>query len=1770
MALPSYEIYITDLANPSFHFVNNEIKEPSSIQGVDLIGDTLSVDTFSINVFYSGQQMDALRTLPFGTPVWYFKNGTLVYKIYINKITRVSKMEFQLECVSAIGLLDKSSHIGGVYTGETVGEILESIIGDIVEYSVDEDVSATKVFGYLPYKSRRENLHQLMFAHNISILRDGDGDMRFTYLRSEDEPIEISSDRIYIDGKVEYPPIATEVIIVEHSYQFDDSVEEVTLYDNTSSSPANHKRVIFDTAPIYVPSLKTTDDMVIEVAHPNFVVVSGTGTVIGVPYYDNMSAVTRTNETDGEEYTIDIKDATLINVLNSEYVADRIMSYYSSAKIVSGSIKMDGEAVGHRYTFLDAFEETVVAFLKKITTYASSFVKATSEFVTGYRSEWFGNNYTHYLEVMEPCDVIVPEGCSKLRFIIIGGGEGGTRGTTASAPPGMDVQSGQLVIDPSAGEPGEAGDPGLGGSIREVIIEEPEAGLYHCSIGMHGNGESVWKDRFGAKYVSQSASESSVTCPDNTVYSSGDDQAYKCNSGVMNLFTSHVYGKYGKEGIDGGRAGRGAFPTGEDGEGVWYDGVYYAPGLGATGFTFDFAHANTSVQVGGGGGDGAMAYINGASSIPPSRTAYSDQTSSRNAADWEEVTFSQSLTKTTRGIVPEILTDRGCGGNAGCGAAACAGEGPGGFLDEDYNNAAGKLVHRKATTFGYPSEIHNGWHGDRFITRFGTSGRDGGRGIIIIYANRPLEIENESKIPSPELTPVSGAASTQIEILAENLVENQTYIIQRKMFSSNATSSDSGLIGPGGGEDYINQLILHFYGEWEPRGSFTTATGETSHTIYEQSSSADAFAAIPKSSYLYRIRAVGDEENGESEWSNEVVVGFGLNNLTVNPIVDVFPVNGGNYRKSALFVFSGLDKPNRYSNVKENYQRQLDGELQWYDAVSSPSSSYGMLDNAVSVGNTYNYREYLSHSDGTWLCSQMSNTKSGTVQEVTNKLFSPYFASLDIVTDPSISTGTRLNFGWFRADYRTEQLHVAWRYADRAWWQVKTTFDVSTYTEYTLWYLQNQNIPLHKSEYSSVNTMEFTLFGVANDYEMSKNGNIQEYIYPDNRLFTPSSLSASVSNGNVYIMWGVVYHVDHFRIMRYDLGTSTWALLSDSITATSYIDTTATSGSNYYYRLDCIAETGYETPTAVQIQVTVEDGAISKILDPPVVVGTYTYRIAPSGFVGYITLEWDNDPYNNNRAVIERRIGNNRWELLGNAVYRYDEPVYVDEDTEFGVEYSYRISFPGVNGDLIHTYESPPSNIITMMAMNGEPTTLTAPEITLSIADRFAGTVEIAWAAIPDALSYLLQRKLHSDVIAPWIDIPISYASLTYTDTDTEIDNTYDYRMKAVGNGASILDSEFSEISTIIIPDPYASLIQLEAVELTLSQRTDLNTVDASWSANPNAYSYRLERKLASASSWTTVYNGSALAFTDSGLTWEAVYDYRITVIGDLITYKNSTPTSDSIEIELPTIVQLAAPVLQGQFTIAGGHGVILLGWASISNASGYKLERKLSTDSSYTVIESSISSSEQSYVDSTVTGGNTYLYKLTALGDGLFYSDSDPSNELQIATSWVRTKALYIDGIGQGNAGMSTYEDFVALTEYNYEALYNANFTVNPYNGAVRVYTSPGVYNGRAYRGGFRLENKEDLTNYSVLSITIKNPLDNESSTSSSQQGFGSTHAFVRPNVSESGGFEERLSLTRYYQTFNIDISGLTGSYYIGLQMFTFPPYGRNEIWIKDMYLYG
>lgn len=1737
MAVPSYEIYISSLADPSFHFINNEIKEPSTIQGVDIIGDKLSIDTFSVIVYYSGENIDGLRTLPFGTPVWYFKNGILVYKFYINTITRVNRIGFKLECVSAIGLLDKSSHIGGVYAGQTVSDVLEEIIGDIVDYSIDEDVATTQVFGYLPFQSRRDNLHQLMFAHNISILRDADGDMRFTYLRTEDNPDVIDANRIYINGQVEYPAVATEVIVIEHSYQYDENEDEVTLFDNTSSTPASHKRIIFDTAPIYVPSLRVSETLTIEVAHPNFVIVSGIGVLVGRPYYDNVSSISRENETDGEQYTVQISNATLVNVLNSEFVADRVISYYSSAKKIKGDLKIANEAVGHRYSFIDAFGEQVTGYLHKVTTYASSFVKATSEFISGYVSECFGNNYTHYIEATEPCNIIVPQGCTRLRFVIIGGGEGGTRGDQSTSNSDW-IHSSEL----NAGEPGEAGDFGEGGNIREIVINNPTPGSYHCSIGVRGTGTSLYNLNPNLNVISPTASY--VTCPDETVYSSDDSSAYKCVSGVMNIFTGSIYGKSGKEGIDGGKGGRGSYTTGEDGEDVYYDGVLYSGGTGAKEYIFNFNHSEAVVEVGGGGGSGAMAYVNGGSARRSSTYRHTDETASRNAADYETAILFISIPNGTTGQVPEIETDRGCGGNAGCGGAAIGGPGVKGSYDDDYYDSNNKLVYRHVSTSAEPNSAYGIDDFNYIEWRYGTPGRDGGRGIIIAYADAELEIENEEKLPTPVLTAESGSSSSAISFEATDLAGATRYYVWKKILSVGPNDEGSAEM------NYQKYLSL---GIWEPRGYFDTDENETAKVF------TDSFPAhytnhapVANASYVYRIKSYGDEELGESDWSNEVVVGFGMDQYDVNPILAAFSVyyNTG----YGVFVLTDLIKPVVSSTAYENFQSRKSDELQWHDLIASASNATGAVDrmHKNQIGQEIEYRLYVSGPDK--LSSQFSNSITATIEEVTNKLFAPY-----IFTPVPYSYGDYCYTAvWFIfADSRATRTNFEYKRHDRSWWS-------------SFGYANNSNLsPVtkngtlnHVSLSSNRTTYDFRAYNIADGYDNS-DSRIVVYEEPVTLLKWPEEVNYEISNGSVIFTWTEVEHAASYKIFRKLSSESSYSVIYNG-SALTYTDSSATSGETYIYMLMPIAEAGYTDGPVGGFNVEIVEGGTGGRCATPVITSTYVYDP-----LAFIKIEWTAIP-NASGYMLERKKGDGLYDILEENLPS-STTSYTDINTEYQQEYSYRLTALGNN---VNYGKSELSNVVTATAMNGEIVTLDPPTFALAVADRFAGSVQITWDFVLGAQAYLIERKLHSG--SEWLSIQVSSATRAYTDEDTTYPNEYDYRMKTIGNGINVFSSDYSEVSSITVSDPYEGLIYLNPVSISLTQVTDLNTVTVTWGDNVNAIGYKLERKLHSASAWSTVYSGMATTYSDANLTWEAEYDYQITALGDYSTFRDSVPTSDTIEIELPTSQQLATPVLSGaEATVTSGKAITLT-WSAIANASSYTLERKLSTDTDYAVVIEGILPSAVSYTDTSVLGGRTYNYRLTAIGDNLYYTDSIPSNAVDVALSWSVSLIVLKDGVGEYPYYLtSTVEKYMNISGSTVNAVYGAFYSGTKTSiYAATVGTVPDI--NTAYYAGCKSASSGpniNLTNYSVIQVRAKKPSSSEAIITQIGSGNGLVYLVARETTDPTGystGASKLLNLTEEYQTFELDVSNLTGNHTIAFQLIISNPTAQSELWVSDIVLYG
>ena len=150
----------------------------------------------------------------YGRAVLYYHNDILIGNFFMQKCIRVKKNLYSISCVSGIGLLGKSKHYGGLYyTGnDTFESVVNDIIGGIINYTIDDTIKNQKVYGWLPIATRRENLHQVMFAMGATIKKDENGDVFITVLTTNTSKA-IPDSRIYIGGSVEYPEVVTKVSV---------------------------------------------------------------------------------------------------------------------------------------------------------------------------------------------------------------------------------------------------------------------------------------------------------------------------------------------------------------------------------------------------------------------------------------------------------------------------------------------------------------------------------------------------------------------------------------------------------------------------------------------------------------------------------------------------------------------------------------------------------------------------------------------------------------------------------------------------------------------------------------------------------------------------------------------------------------------------------------------------------------------------------------------------------------------------------------------------------------------------------------------------------------------------------------------------------------------------------------------------------------------------------------------------------------------------------------------------------------------------------------------------------------------------------------------------------------------------------------------------------------------------------------------------------------------------------------------------------------------
>lgn len=656
----------------------------------ELRADALEADTLDITVL---SESGTIRSFKKNDKVEYFRSGSRVGVYYLQSVTRVGPKLYTLSALSAVGLLIVRPHRGGIYTGQTVAEVVAEICGDI-PVLVETVYRNIKLYGWLPIASARDSLVQVLFAIGAWLHTDENGTLRVQKLWNGTASVLGPGSVHAANIQVKYLDPVSAAAVTEHQYIA--GTEDVTLFEGT----AQQGDVIEFDEPAHT---LTAEGFTILESGANYAVLSaGTGKLTGKSYVHNRRVVTRTVTEGAAENVEEITDATLVSLVNSSAVAQRMAAYYACREQLTVDVNPAAEHAGHVVSLWNEWDkQQTLACIASRETKISGLLKSRTSALVGFlppqpeSSEYFDERVL----LTGSGTWTVPDNVTTLRAVLVDQGADGTDGTDGAAGastslimPTAESQVQSFTRQVNGGKGGVGGEAGLGGLGGRILSADLD--------------------------VTPGASFAYSVAEETTFGELSSANGSRSDAGFTDPITGDVYGKKGDDGLAGGAGGDGGnFATmqGSDGAAVGAAaGGAGQKGVSSTrapitsmGSTIGYVTRAISGNAGGGAARDTQggAFSSGSNLLTNSRGG--------NGADAPDA---------------EPAPGYGCGGNGGHGGGG--GGGATGFYISVSMNS------------GYTYSFDVWYTASGGSKGAGTKGSSGKPGCIILYYRRPKLVQS--------------------------------------------------------------------------------------------------------------------------------------------------------------------------------------------------------------------------------------------------------------------------------------------------------------------------------------------------------------------------------------------------------------------------------------------------------------------------------------------------------------------------------------------------------------------------------------------------------------------------------------------------------------------------------------------------------------------------------------------------------------------------------------------------------------------------------------------------------------------------------------------------------------------------------------------------------------------------------------------------------------------------------------------------------------------
>lgn len=379
------------------------------------------------------------------------------------------------------------------------------------------------------------------------------------------------------------------------------------------------------------------------------------------------------------------------------------------------------------------------------------------------------------------------------------------------------------------------------------------------------------------------------------------------------------------------------------------------------------------------------------------------------------------------------------------------------------------------------------------------------------------------------------------------------------------------------------------------------------------------------------------------------------------------------------------------------------------------------------------------------------------------------------------------------------------------------------------------------------------------------------------------ALAAKIQTAtSVSLTWKDVLNATSYQLEIKDLQVDKYNLVNTFPKGTlTFLYDNLLGNTNYTFRIRAIFDNIESENSSVQIQTP-------KALDLPNLTASATG-------IESVKLSWKaiNEAIN---YVIERKnVTGNSFEQIAKVDANILE--FSDKSLVNSTLYSYRIKAIG-------TFTESPYAVVEVKTL----VPLQSPEPTLAV--LYFNSLQLNWKAVPNANSFILERK------APSQDFKIvstfEPTVLSFTDKELTSNSVYNYRIKAIGG--------LTESLWVTVQATTPSL--LSTPELTITS-TSYDALKIVWKSIPNATQYILEKKNSETEEFRELAktDASKTEFADISLKEKTTFFYRLKAFGDkteseFATSKGTTATILENEQEIFGIFELFPNPSNTQITL--------------------------------------------------------------------------------------------------------------------------------------------------------------------------------------------------------------------------------------------------------------